>query len=145
MVCAVHIAALLLLQAAGAWAALAPGRALARGVTVLAAAAVMAELVIGRGAGLPSQTPPWVCTVSHVGFDLIPLVLVLRALRWMSPQPVRALVAGLVAGTVGALSGEVVCGQSARHVALFHLPAWLLVVLAALLLSRWLKPRSFAP
>ena len=62
-----------------------------------------------------------------------------------SRGPSRALLAGLSAGTTGAFVGELACTQDWRHVLLYHLPAWALVALATLVLSRVLTPRSFAP
>ena len=143
------VAPLLAVCAAGAVAAIAPrlGRpGVAWRVAVLAAApAVMALLVFARGPGVPSATPGWVCSVSHLGVGLAPLVFVLVALRQSAPSWTRAGAAGLGAGTTGALLGELVCRRGAQHVLVYHLGAWVLLALACVALSRWLKPRTFAP
>ena len=41
--------------------------------------------------------------------------------------------------------GELGCEQSLWHVALYHLPPWAVAALGIALLSRWVKPKSYAP
>jgi hypothetical protein len=134
---------LLALAVAAAQASLAPR---ARPGIVLAAAPVlMAALVLARGAGLPSTTPEWVCSVSHVGVGVLPLAIGLWALRQSAWTWPRALATGLGAGTTGAFLGELACHQGARHVLVHHVGAWVLVSVACVVISRGLRPRTFAP
>lgn len=146
---AVHAPVLGLLWACGAvcaWGALAPrGRGLVGGGVALAVGTA-AVLVLARGAGDGETVlPSWVCTAGHVALGLVPLGVAGVMLRAAAFRPSRALLAGLSAGTTGAFVGELACTQDWRHVLLYHLPAWALVALATLVLSRWLTPRSFAP
>ncbi|MCP3100353.1 DUF1109 domain-containing protein [Myxococcus sp. K15C18031901] len=129
-----------------AWAALSPrGRVLRRWGVGLAMACA-ATLVLARGTPNTAPTlPAWVCTASHLALGLIPLVVALVALRGAVFQPLRALCAGLSVGTTGAFVGELACEQDWRHVASYHLIAWALLALMALVSSRSLKPRSYAP
>lgn len=139
---------LLALALVGGVAAIAPPAAGARAWRALALGAaplVMVGLVLGRGGGLPSSTPPWVCSVSHVGLGLVPLWLALRALRQAAWSWGRALGASLGAGTAGALLGELACHRGALHVLVHHVGAWAAIVVVGLWLSRRQKPRSFAP
>lgn len=136
---------LVVTQLFAAYVAIAPGRRLARVGAVLAAAAAMVALVALRGAGLPSSAPQWTCTVSHLGLDLLPAIAAVFLLRHLAPNPVRALVAGLSAGATGAVLGELACGRGSLHVLLFHVPAWIAVSLLTLVVSRRLRPLSYAP
>jgi hypothetical protein len=126
-------------------AALAPRGAPARAAVLLAAPALMAALALSRGAGLPSETPEWVCSVSHLGLGLLPLGVALWGLRQAAWRPTRAVAAGLGAGTAGAFLGELACHRGTTHVLVHHVGAWLVVVAACVLVSRNLKPRTFAP
>jgi hypothetical protein len=131
--------------AAAGVAAIAPRRGVARTTALVVAFGLMAVLVVSRGAGVPSTTPGWVCSVSHFGLDLLPLavaLVVLRQAAWTWP---RALTAGLGAGAAGALLGELACHQGARHVLVHHVGAWLLATAVCVLLSRRLRPQTFAP
>jgi hypothetical protein len=139
------LVALIALGALAGVAALAPRAAAARVVALAAAPAVMAALVLDRGAGLASATPEWVCSVSHLGVGLIPLAVAAWGLRQAAWRPARAIVAGLGAGTAGAFLGELACGGGARHVLIHHVGAWVLIAIACLLLSRRMRPRTFAP
>jgi hypothetical protein len=105
----------------------------------------MLELVLARGAGLPSATPEWVCSVSHVALGLLPLGFALWALRQCAWRWTRALAAGLGAGTAGALLGELACHRGGLHVLVHHVGAWLLIGAATVLISRRARPRTFAP
>lgn len=129
-----------------AWGALSPhGRGLRRAAVGLAMACA-ATLVLARGSpSAPPSLPGWVCTASHLAVDLVPLIVAVVVLRGAAFQPLRALCAGLSVGTTGAFVGELACEQDWRHVAGYHLLAWALVCAAALVLSRSLKPRSYAP
>jgi len=143
-----QLAAVVLLfgvQVAGGYAAIAPRARVSRLAAVALAPAACAAMLALRGAGTPSATPPWVCTVSHLGLDVVPPGLLLVLLRNAAPSRSRALVGGLSVGTVGAVLGEVACGQGWEHVARYHLPAWLGVMGLAWLGARWLAPRSYAP
>ncbi len=94
---------------------------------------------------VPSSSPGWVCTVSHIGVAVLPGVIALATLRRAAFNPLRAVVAGLAVGASGALVGELVCEQGPLHVLLFHLPAWVFSTLVVLLISSRLTPKSFAP
>jgi hypothetical protein len=129
-----------------AWGALSPsGHRLRLGGIALAMVSATL-LVASRGAPHAEPTlPGWVCTASHFGVALVPLLVALLSLRGAAFLPLRAIVAGLAVGTTGALVGELACAQGWRHVAGYHLSAWALVAGVALAVSRSLKPRSFAP
>jgi len=135
---------LVLAQIAGAAAALSPRAQRAQFVALLLGALAMAALVLLRGAGGPSTVPQWVCSASHFGLSLGPIALALFLLRRSHPTNLKALSAGVAAGTIGALLGELACGRDAHHVALFHLPAFAAAVLLTLVLARRLRPLSFA-
>ncbi|HEX4404492.1 MAG TPA: DUF1109 domain-containing protein [Polyangia bacterium] len=140
------LAALLVVAVLGGVGAVAPrGRNLAVVVALAGAPIAMVMIAWARGAGVPSSTPAWVCSVSHVGLDLIPLAFALAALRQSAWTWPRALAAGLGAGAVGAFLGELACHQGARHVLVHHVGAWLFVALACVAISRALPSRSFAP
>lgn len=129
-----------------AWGALSPsGRRMRLGGVVLAMVSA-AVLVASRAEPHVAPTlPGWVCTASHFGVALVPLAVALLSLRAAAFLPLRAIVAGLAVGTTGALVGELACAQGWRHVAGYHLSAWALVAAVALVVSRTLKPRSYAP
>jgi hypothetical protein len=140
------LALLAVTSAVCAWGALSPrGRWLrVWGVGLSLASAV--ALVLARVPVHAEPTlPGWVCTASHVGVGSIPLIVAVLFLRGAVFQPLRALVAGLSAGTTGAFLGELACGQGWRHVAGYHVSAWAIVAVAALVMSKSLEPRSFAP
>jgi len=107
--------------------------------------ATMAGLVLARGAGAPSMTPAWVCSVSHLAVGLIPLGAALVALRQSAWSWPRALAAGFGAGTVGAFLGELACHRGPGHVLIHHIGAWLLITLACVAIACRSRPRSFAP
>jgi hypothetical protein len=139
------LAALLAVAAVGGVASLAPRGRVWTSLAGVAALLTMAALVMSRGAGVPSSTPEWVCSASHVGIGLLPLAVGLWSLRQSAWTWRRAFVTGLGAGTAGAFLGELACHQGARHVLVHHLGAWLLVTLACVAISRRLRPRTFAP
>lgn len=129
-----------------AWGALSPQgrwmRRLGMGLAVVSAAA----LVLARGTPhSPPSLPGWVCTVSHLAIGVVPLVVALFALRGAFFQPLRAVVAGLSVGSTGALLGELACEQDWRHVLSHHLLAWVVITVALVVISKSLKPRSYAP
>lgn len=141
----VTLASLLTVGALSTWAALRPsGRSSRLGALGLVVGAAVL-LVLWRGTGTPSPQPEWVCTVGHLGLGLIPAAVVIALLRHMAPSRLRSVVAGLAAGTSGAFAGELACGQSALHVASFHLPAWAAVALLVMVVSSKVTPRSYAP
>lgn len=129
-----------------AWGALSPQgqwtRRLGVGLAVVSAAA----LVLARDAShSPPSLPGWVCTVSHLAIGVVPLVVALFALRGAFFQPLRAVVAGLSVGSTGALLGELACEQDGRHVLSHHLLAWVVITVVLVVISKSLKPRSYAP
>jgi hypothetical protein len=144
-----HALLLVLLWATSAvcsWGALSPRGQRARLVGVGMAMASAAALVLARGSiAAESSVPGWVCTASHVGMAVVPIVMAVIVLRTAAFEPLRALAAGLAAGTTGAFLGELACAQGWRHVAAFHLSAWAIVAVATLAVSKSLEPRSFAP
>jgi len=146
---AVTVGPLLVVAVLGAIAALAPrvGRVGSswRIGALGAAAAAMVAVTLARGAGSPSDSPEWVCSVSHLGVGLVPLAFALAGLRQSAPSWGRALAAGLGAGTTGALLGELVCHRGMQHVLVYHLGAWLLLAVSCAVISRRLRRRSFAP
>jgi hypothetical protein len=129
-----------------AWGAISPrGRKLEPWGVMMALGSAVA-LVLGRGSFAPVPTlPAWVCTASHVGVGLIPLAVAVVFLRGAAFRPIRALLAGLAVGTTGAFLGELACSQNWRHVLGYHLSAWAIVAVATFVVSKSLKPRSFAP
>jgi hypothetical protein len=142
---AAYLAALVALGGLAGVAALAPRLGAARAAVLAATPVLMAGLAISRGAGTPSTTPEWVCSVSHVALGSIPLAFALTSLRHQAWRWSRALVAGLGAGTAGALLGELACRQGTRHVLIHHVGAWVFIGAACVLLSRRIRPRTFAP
>jgi hypothetical protein len=142
---AAHLLTLGLLSAvsvATAIAALKPSAP--RGVALLLVPAAAAALVALRPEGA-GHSPEWVCTLSHLGIGLLPLGVALAQLKSVAPDPKRALLGGLSAGCIGAMLGEVACGRGPLHVAVYHLTAWAVIGVAAVLVARTIKPRSFAP
>ncbi len=142
---AVTLASLITVGIVTMWASLRPrghvARLISLGLVVLSAGLI----VLVRGAGAPSPQPEWVCTVSHLAVGLAPAAVVIVLLRGMAPNRLRSVLAGLAAGTTGAIVGEFGCGQSTGHVAIFHLSAWAAVALLVALISSRLTPRSYAP
>ncbi|WP_257447234.1 DUF1109 domain-containing protein [Archangium lipolyticum] len=129
-----------------AWGSLSPRGHRLRMVGVGMALASAAALVFARGTVHAEPTlPGWVCTASHVGVGLIPLVVAVVFLRSAAFRPLRALLAGLSVGVTGAFVGELACSQGWRHVVGYHLSAWAIVAVATLAVSRSVLPRSFAP
>jgi hypothetical protein len=139
------LAALLAVAAVGGVASQAPGARRWTTVAIGGALVTMAALVVSRGAGTPSATPEWVCSVSHVALGLLPLTVGLWSLRQSAWTRRRAVATGLGAGTAGALLGELACHQGARHVLVHHVGAWLVVAIACVAISRRVRPRTFAP
>ena len=129
-----------------AWGALSPsGRRMRLGGVVLAMVSATVLVASRAEPHVEPTLPGWVCTASHFGVALVPLAVALLSLRGAAFLPLRAIVAGLAVGTTGALVGELACAQGWRHVAGYHLSAWALVAAVALVVSRTLKPRSYAP
>ncbi|WP_224247372.1 DUF1109 domain-containing protein [Hyalangium gracile] len=129
-----------------AWGALSPRGKWLRPAGIVLAMLSAAALVFARGEPHVEPTlPGWVCTVSHLGVGLGPLVVSLLALRSAAFRPVRAMVAGLSVGTTGALVGELACSQGWLHVAGYHLSAWALIAMVEVVVSRSLKSSSYAP
>ncbi len=129
-----------------AWGALTPGGAWLRRLGVGLALASAAAVVLARGTPHTAPTlPGWVCTVSHLAIGAVPLVVALVALRSTFFQPLRAAAAGLSVGSTGALLGELACEQDGRHVVAHHLLAWAVITAVLVVISKSLKPRSYAP
>ena len=142
--------ALLAIAALGAVAAIAPraptgGIPIWRMAALVAAAAGMMAVVLARGTSGSAAHPEWVCSASHLGVGILPLLFALLGLRQSAPSWTGALAAGLGAGTTGALLGELACHRGAHHVLVYHLGAWAVLALACVALSRMLRPRTFAP
>lgn len=140
---------LLLVLAAGlgTWASVAPRWKGAGLLAVLVALAAGVTLVLRR-LGLPEElasNPGWVCSTSHLAVGLIPLTLGVLAMRRAAWKLERALVAGIALGTPGGILGELVCQRGWRHALTHHVGAWVLVVAVCVVVSRWVRPRSFAP
>lgn len=142
---ALPVGALLGLQALAVHAAFAPRATGLQRVAVGGAVLALGLLIALRGEGHPSALPEWVCTLSHLGTGLVPLAVLLSAMRAAALSQWRLAAAGVVSGSFGALLGEFACGQGALHVALFHGGAWLLALLLAQAVGRFLRPTSFAP
>jgi hypothetical protein len=140
----VPLVLLVVLQALGVFAAIAPGRAALRwtlGVLALAAAVAM---LMGRGEGAVPGTPALACSTSHVAVDLIPLGLALFALRRFSWTLGRSLLAGVAAAATGAIAGELSCGRGWSHALLHHIGAGLVIALVCVVFSRARRPHTFA-
>jgi hypothetical protein len=142
---AVTLASLITVGVVTTWASLRPQGRVARLASLGLVAASAALIVLMRGAGAESELPEWVCTVSHLGIGLAPAAVAIALLRNMAPNRLRAVVAGLASGATGAAVGEFGCAQSASHVAVFHLSAWVAVALLVAVVSAKLTPRSYAP
>jgi hypothetical protein len=139
--------ALSLLGAGAACAFLGVSPSAHRGWALLAVAAAAAAM-LGVHLEVTDRVdagPGWLCTVSHLGLGAGPLVFGVLVMRKAAVSPLRALLIGLAAGTTGALVGELACARSWEHVAVFHLGAWASLGLIALAVSRFVRPRSFAP
>jgi hypothetical protein len=102
-------------------------------------------VVASRGVGVTPATPAIACSASHLGVDLIPLGLVLFALRRFAWSLDRSLLAGAAAAATGAMAGELSCARGWTHALIHHVGAGLLIVIACALISRLRKPESFAP
>lgn len=131
--------------AVSSFAALAPRRPGQLIIGYVIAAIGLVGLVLLRGEGHPSETPAWVCTVSHAALGAGPLGLMLAMLRKSALGAARTALAGLAVGATGAMLGELSCEQGFAHVAVWHLGAWIGLAVIALLIGRRLVPRSFAP
>ena len=141
------MALLLAAQALGLFAALAPGRSRLAEASWLVAAAGALAVLLGRALGTPTAdaTPGWICSATEVLAGVAPLVLVLVGLRDSGWSWRRAVTAGVALGAAGFIWGEVSCQRGPLHVLIHHGGAWLALALACAYLSRWLRPRSFAP
>ena len=95
--------------------------------------------------GVAGASPDWLCSISHLAVDVVPAGVALWLLRGGAWHPLRAVAAGLAAGTVGLLVGEIGCERGLAHVLVYHLGFWLVAAATFLLATRWLRPRSFAP
>jgi hypothetical protein len=143
------LALLLGAQVVSLWAAVSPATArddsrlapLAWLLVLAGATAVLGgrELVGG------DRSIGWICSLSHFGLGLAPLTAVLWSLRDMADDGRRAFTAGLGVATVGLFWGELACNRGIGHVLVHHFTAALLLTGAAVLVSRRLRRRSFAP
>jgi hypothetical protein len=113
---------------------------------VVLAAAAAAAVVGWRGGGaVAPATSPFACSLSHLGVDLVPLAIVLYALRRFAWTLGRAALAGAAAGATGAIAGELACARGWGHVLVHHLGTALLITILGVLISRARTPDSFAP
>jgi hypothetical protein len=146
---ALPVTLLLVLQIAGVFLAIAPGRRLARFGAVLLAAAAAAAVVGWRGTSgggeVGGAMSPLACSLSHVAVDLIPLTAVLYALRRFAWTLGRAVLAGAAAGATGAIAGELACARGWSHVLVQHVGSALLITLLCVIISRARRPDTFAP
>ncbi len=140
-----QVALLIALQSLGVFAAIAPGKGALRWTGALLAVVAVAAILVGRGAGLPRAIPAIACSGSHLAVDLIPLGLVLYSLRRFAWSLGRAALAGAAVAATGALAGELSCQRGWVHVLVHHVGAGLLIVAACVLISRTLRPQTFAP
>jgi hypothetical protein len=140
-----QVALLVALQSLGVFAAIAPGRSALRLTAALIGAVAVAAILFGRGPGLPRAMPAIACSGSHLAVDLIPLSLVLYSLRRFSWSLGRAALAGAAVAATGALAGELSCQRGWMHALVHHVGAGLVIVAACVLISRTLRPQSFAP
>lgn len=137
---------LLLTAVVGAFAALAPRRLWLKWTGVGLALVSAVAMVTGRWSqGIPNAAPEWVCTASHVGVAIVPIIVAVTLLRRAAPGALRFIVGGLSVGTVGAFLGQLGCGDDGLHVLTYHLGAWALITAAVLVIGRRVKPRSYAP
>lgn len=134
-----------LAQVVGLLGALAPRRSRLLPVTwLLAGGGVLAALAT-RGTQGALTDSGLVCSVSHVAAGLLPMALVLRALRESAFDWKRTLTAGLALGVSAPLWGELVCERDLQHVLVHHLGALLLLALLVFFVSRRQERRSYAP
>lgn len=140
-----QVALLVALQSLGVFAAIAPGKTALRWLGALLAAVAVVAILVGRGAGLPRAIPAIACSGSHLAVDLIPLGLILHSLRRFSWSLGRAALAGAAVAATGALAGELSCQRGWMHALVHHVGAGLVIVAACVLISRALRPQSFAP
>lgn len=136
---------LLALQSLGVFAAIAPGKdLLRRGIALLAVVAAVA-MVAGRGVGAHPATPGYACSTSHLAVDLIPLGIVLLALRHFVWSWDRSLLAGVAAAATGAIAGELSCARGWSHTLIHHIGAGLVIAVACVFIARARRPKTFAP
>jgi hypothetical protein len=140
-----QVALLIALQSLGVFAAIAPGGRALRWTGALLAAVAVAAVLVGRGAGLPRAIPAIACSGSHLAVDLIPLGIILYSLRRFSWSLGRAMLAGAAVAATGALAGELSCQRGWVHALVHHVGAGLVIVAACVLISRALRPHTFAP
>jgi hypothetical protein len=140
-----QVALLVVLQSLGVFAAIAPGKAALRWTGALLALAAVAAILIGRGAGLPRAIPAIACSGSHLAVDLIPLGIVLHSLRRFSWSLGRATLAGAAVAATGAIAGELSCARGWVHALIHHVGAGVVIVAACVLISRAIRPQTFAP
>ena len=134
-------------QAVGIWSIAAPfsRRRLAVAVAAAAVAGLAVALARAGSPGFAGPSPDWLCSISHLAVDVVPAGVALWLLRGGAWHPLRAVAAGLAAGTVGLLVGEIGCERGLAHVVVYHLGIWLVAAATFLLATRRLRPRSFAP
>lgn len=144
---ALPVGLLVILQVVGVFLAIAPGRRLARFGAVILAAAAAAAVVAWRGSGAVAgaATSPFACSLSHLAVDIVPLTIVLYALRRFAWTLGRAALAGAAAGATGAIAGELACSRGWGHVLVHHVGTALLITLLGVLISRARTPDTFAP
>jgi hypothetical protein len=134
-------------QAIGVWSIAAPlsRRRLGAAVASALAAGLAVALARAGSSGFAGSAPDWLCSISHLAVDVVPAAVTLWLLRGGAWHPLRAVAAGLAAGTVGLLVGEIGCERGLAHVLVYHLGFWLLAAAVFAVATRRSRPRSFAP
>lgn len=140
------LVALAFVGAFAAYAALKPGARTSRWIA-LALAAVAAGVVVAARIGTQATppTPEWVCSVSHVLMALVPISVAIYMLRRTAHSVLRATAAGLGAGTLGVMLGELACRRGVEHVVVHHLTAWAVVTALTVLIASRIRRKAFAP
>jgi len=134
-------------QAMAIWVAVAP-LSRTRVAICLALTALAIAVMLGvrpAEATQLSARPAWICSLTHLAVDIVPLAVALVALRQGVMRPGRVIAAGISAGALGALLGELACERGRAHVITHHLGVWLVVVIICMVVARRLRPRTFAP
>jgi hypothetical protein len=127
-------------------AAWTPGRRGLRFGALFLVVGAAAAMVLGRASAAdPGTSPEWLCTVSHIAAAIPAGAVGLFGLRGLAPNRLRAVLAGLGIGTVGALLGELMCERGPGHIAAYHLSAWAIVAAVVVVVAARLTPRSYAP
>lgn len=132
----------------GAVAAVRPGWRDVR-LTIVALGGMSVLLVLASATGFDPGNPflgGIGCGLSEASVSVIPVVMSMVVLTRFAPDPLRAVVAGLAAGSGGLLALHLHCPNGTLwHLVAFHVAPWVLVSLAAVLVRRLLGSSSWAP